>query len=163
MRDKLLNIYLNDHLAGSVAGYEIARRTLANNRGTPLGDFLAELVAEIHADRGHLANVMDAVGAKRSRIKQAAGWTAEKAGRTKLNGQLRGYSDLSRVVELEGLALGIGGKLSMWRVLHDIARADPRLTGFDFEALIARATKQIDEVEEHRMAAARQAFADGSG
>ncbi|MEA2532245.1 MAG: hypothetical protein QOJ93_56, partial [Actinomycetota bacterium] len=37
---KLLHIYLNDHLAGSAAGSELARRCRDNNRGTPLAEFL---------------------------------------------------------------------------------------------------------------------------
>jgi hypothetical protein len=32
--EKFLSIYLNDHLAGSVTGIELARRTLSSNRGT---------------------------------------------------------------------------------------------------------------------------------
>jgi hypothetical protein len=158
MTEKLLHIYLDDHFAGSVAGRELAKRTLSNNQGTPLGDFLAELVSEIHADQGHLADVMDTIGAPRHRAKRAAAWTAERVGRLKLNGQARGYSPLSRVVELEGLTAGVTSKLSLWKVLHEIARTDPRLARFDFDALIARATKQLDELEEHRIAAAREAF-----
>ena len=38
--DKLLSIYLNDHLAGATIGVELARRIRARNRGTPLGDYL---------------------------------------------------------------------------------------------------------------------------
>ena len=38
-----------------------------------------------------------------------AGWVAEKAGRLKLNGSLLTYSPLSRLVELEGLSLGVEG------------------------------------------------------
>jgi hypothetical protein len=38
--EKFLSIYLNDHLAGSAAGVELARRALSNNRGTPFGGFL---------------------------------------------------------------------------------------------------------------------------
>jgi hypothetical protein len=158
MTDKLLHIYLDDHFAGSVAGRELAKRTLSNNQGTPLGDFLSELISEIHADQGHLAEVMDTLGAPRHRAKKAAAWTAERVGRMKLNGQVRGYSNLSRVVELEGLSIGVHSKRSMWKVLRDISRTDPRLARFDFDALVARATKQIDELEEHRMVAARQAF-----
>ena len=31
---KLLGIYLNDHLAGSTAGMEVARRSAGSNKGT---------------------------------------------------------------------------------------------------------------------------------
>ena len=50
----------------------------------------------------------------RTTPKSAGAWTAEKFGRLKPNGQLTGYSPLSRLVELEGLKLGITGKLGLW-------------------------------------------------
>ena len=57
---------------------------------------------------------MEAVDAGRDRVKVTAAWVGEKAGRLKPNGQLTGYSPLSRVVELEGLSLGIEGKRLLW-------------------------------------------------
>ena len=109
-RAKLLHIYLNDHLAGSVAGSELARRCRDENRGTPLAEFLDDLVRQIEEDQLALEAIMDAVGAARNPAKLAAAWLAEKVGRLKLNGQLLQYSDLSRLLELEGLGLGIHGK-----------------------------------------------------
>ena len=58
---------------------------------------------------------MGELGVKPDRLKVAAGWTSEKLGRLKPNAQLRGYSPLSPLVELEGLLIGIQGKLAMWR------------------------------------------------
>ena len=54
MAEDLFAIYLNDHLAGSIVGTELARRTRGENDGTPLGDFLAGLTREIEADRSEL-------------------------------------------------------------------------------------------------------------
>jgi hypothetical protein len=48
---KFLSIYLNDHLAGSVTGIELARRTLSSNRGTRYAEFLEWLVDQIEKDR----------------------------------------------------------------------------------------------------------------
>jgi hypothetical protein len=39
--------------------------------------------------------------------------------------------------------------------------ADPRLTGFDFDALIARAERQRDELEQRRLEAGLLAFEPG--
>lgn len=147
----LLATYLNDHLAGSTAGVELARRARGSNEDTPLGDFLAELTAEIEEDRATLGEVMEAVGAGRDRLKVAAAWAGEKAGRLKPNGRLLSYSPLSRLVELEGLTLGVTGKLALWRLLRELD--DPRLAGFDFDALVARAERQRDELERHRVEA----------
>jgi hypothetical protein len=91
-------------------------------------------------------------------VKNGAAWLSEKAGRLKLNGQLRGYSDLSRVVELEGLCVGVEGKASMWAALRSIADQDSRLQSFDFAALEGRARRQREQLEVHRLAAVATAF-----
>ena len=157
-RQKLLNIYLNDHLAGSVAGQELAKRCLSNNQGTELGSFLSNFASELDEDRETLASVMDTVGSQPDRLKMGAVWMAEKVGRLKLNGQVRGYSDLSRLVEIEGLCVGVEGKKSMWTSLKAVAENDSRLQSFDFSALEARAQRQRDGLEVHRRAAASTAF-----
>src|SRR6476469_2497803 len=117
MPPRLLPIYLNDHLAGSVVGVGLARRCLRENRGSELEEFLRWLVSEIVEDRATLIQLMERLGVPRSKSKTAAAWTAEKLGRLKLNGQITGYSPLSRLVELEGLATGIEGKRSLWLAL----------------------------------------------
>jgi hypothetical protein len=83
---------------------------------------------------------------------------AEKAGRLKLNGQITGYSDLSRLLELEGLTLGIQGKLSLWENLKTIADRDPKLATFDLDRMIERARAQQMGVEQYRAAAAATAL-----
>jgi hypothetical protein len=76
----------------------------------------------------------------------------------KLNGQLTGYSDLSRLLEVEGLSLGVEGKLSLWESLKELAPSDPRLSGYDFDAMIERAVHQREVLEEHRREAAKIAL-----
>src|SRR5688572_10720061 len=110
MDQRLLNIYLNDHFAGATVGLELARRSRSSNRGTSFGDFLTELLAELDSDRTELDTLMSALGTPRDRVKLAGAWVAEKAGRLKLNGRLREYSPLSRLIELEGLKVGIEAK-----------------------------------------------------
>jgi hypothetical protein len=151
-RPELLAIYLNDHLAGSAAGVEIARRTRASNVGTEFGQPLAVLCCEIEADRESLEAVMEELGVTRSRLKPALGWLAERLGRAKPNGQLRGYSPLSRVIELDGLLLGIAGKLRLWRLLTELVGEQ---TSTDLPALITRAEDQRARVEELQQRAAR--------
>jgi hypothetical protein len=154
----LLATYLNDHFAGATAGLELARRAAGQNDGSELGVLLARLVGEVEEDRETLAAVMDAVGAGRDRAKVAAAWVGEKAGRLKPNGQLTGYSPLSRLIELEGLSLGIEGKRGLWEALR--TRSDARLGSFDFAALAERAARQRSEIEPFRLAAAESAFSE---
>jgi hypothetical protein len=154
---RYLPIYLNDHLVGSTVGVELVRRMERENSGTELGAFLLDLAAEIEEDREALLQLMQKLGVTPSRAKIAAGWTAEKLGRLKLNGQVRGYSPLSRLVELEGLATGIEGKRSLWLALGAID--DPRLIDTDLGALAERARSQRERLEPHRLAAARDCLA----
>jgi hypothetical protein len=153
-----LAVYLNDHLAGSVLGAELARRALKSNEGTELGRFLAALLDEIVEDRRELERVMSRLGARRSRFKPALAWSAEKVGRLKLNGQVTGYSPLSRLLELEGLTIGVTGKRALWQSLADLAARDERLAEFDFAALVRRADAQLEGLERHRREAAANAL-----
>jgi len=154
---KLLGIYLNDHLAGSVVGIELSKRAASSNEGSELGDFLAGLSADIEADRDSLKAIMEHVGVSQNRVKMPIAWGVEKLGRLKPNGQVTGYSPLSRLHELEGLALGVTGKLALWRSLA-ATRSD--LGAFGLETLIERAESQRDGLEARRVEAAKTAFGE---
>ncbi|MEJ7876310.1 MAG: hypothetical protein WKF62_06585 [Solirubrobacterales bacterium] len=155
MDAKLLGIYLNDHRAGSVMGVELSKRAAARNEGTELGEFLAGLSRDIEADCDSLKAIMDHLGVTENRMKMPIAWMAERLGRLKPNGQLTGYSPLSRLLELEGLTLGVTGKLALWRSLA-ATRSD--LDAFGLERLIERAESQRDALEAHRVEAARTAL-----
>src|SRR5437764_745262 len=137
----LLAIYLQDHLAAATSGLELARRAHRSNEGTEYGDFLGALEREIAKDRKALRELMNRLEVGEDRLKIAAGWTAEKAGRLKLNGRLTSYSPLSRVVELEALMAGVTGKLAGWRALRRLAEQDERLDPVELDRLIASAER----------------------
>jgi hypothetical protein len=158
VNEKPLRIYLQDHLAGATAGLELARRTRGANEGTEYGPPLAKIADEIEADRRHLQGIVEELGFGGDRLKNAAAWGLEKVGRLKLNGQLTGYSPLSRLVELEGLLTGITGKKGLWVALLELAPQEPRLDGALLERLRDRAEAQRDTVEGLREKAAREAF-----
>jgi len=158
-----LDIYLNDHLAGAMVGVELSRRVAKSNRATPSREFLERLHREIVEDRRTLQGIARALGAESSPMKPALAWMAEKAGRLKPNGQIRGYSPLSRLVELEGLEIGVTGKRSLWQALSHAFPDDARLAGFDLEALVARAEQQLEGLREHRVSVARHALAEIPG
>jgi hypothetical protein len=153
--NRYLRIYLNDHLAGSTVGIGVARRLRESNRDdAEMAAPLARVCAEIEADRATLEALMERLKIPRGRVKPALAAVGEKLGRLKPNGQLRGYSPLSRLLELESLIIGITGKLRLWKSLEQAF--GERLDEFDFPALAERAAAQRGTVEElHRSAAVR--------
>jgi hypothetical protein len=102
---------------------------------------------------------MDELDFGADKVKDIGAWALEKAGRLKLNGQITGYSPLSRVVELEGLVTGITGKVALWGALLQVAPEEPRLDAARLERLRARGESQRATVEKLRERAAREAFA----
>jgi hypothetical protein len=159
---RLLKIYLNDHLATLTAGIELTKRSGSSNRGTPLGKFLAELQSEFETDRDALLEVLSLLDLSSDPLKRTAGWLVEKAGRLKFNGRLVGYSDLSRLIELEGLAAIVMANAALWRSLGVIAPAWSQLARFDFEAMAQNAERQRVRLEEFRSTAAAVALAGSS-
>ena len=163
MKTRLLLIYLNDHLAGSMAGRELAARCRSSNRGTPLEQFLTKFIEDVDSERAELAELVRSLGGSEQRYKIAAGWLGEKLGRLKLNGQLTGYSPLSRLLELEALCLGVVGKLSLWRSLEGLANEHPAIRSLDVDGLIKRAQSHRQEMERHRLEAAATALGGVAG
>jgi transposase-like protein len=148
-----IGIYLNDHRAAGAAGIALAKRCRRNNAGTPLALELDRVIEEIEQDAETLARVARKLGVRPNPVKVAAAQLGERAARLKLNGQLRGYSPLSRLVELEALITGIDARRSLLTSLHVAARPD--LQNYDFAALANRAVEQRDRlIPFHRDAAA---------
>lgn len=158
MNLKYLAVYLNDHLAGATGGLELAKRAASSNEGSDYGAFLSELAHEIAEDRASLMRLMERFDVKEDRLKTTGAYIFEKVGRLKPNAQLTGYSPLSRVVELEGLALGVTGKLALWRSLLEVADGDERLDREELGVLAERTDTQRRELETYRLKAAADAL-----
>jgi len=156
--ERLLEIYLADHAAAATAGLELARRVARSNASTPFGEPLRRLAGDIEEDRQALKRVVTKLAFRESRLKQAFAWAGERAGRLKPNGQVKGYSPLSRVLELEALSVGIAGKLALWQSLQLLTHVRERLPDLDLEELAERARSQRDEVEKQRREAVSKAF-----
>jgi hypothetical protein len=152
---RFLAIYLNDHLAGATLAVELARRLRSSNQGeAEFGEPLAQLCTEIEEDQRTLARLMEHLDIGRDQVKPVLAKVAEKLGRLKLNGRLRGYSPLSRVLELEVLSGLVGGKLQLWNALEQ--SFGESLGGFDFHDLAARADNQGQRLEDLHLAAAQR-------
>ena len=155
MDQKLLGIYLNDHLAGSVVGTRLVRRIVKHNQGNHYGSEASRLAEEIEQDKTTLEELMERLGVRKKRARLALAAVTETAGRLKPNGRLVGYSPLSRVIELEALTIGITGKLELWRSLKATGE---RIDGVDPDQLIQRADDQRNRARDLRLQASREAF-----
>lgn len=156
--DDYLGIYLKDQLAAGIVWRELALRAERQNRESETGRALQRVAQAIAEDVETFELIMDRLGVRRSRVKNAMAFAAERAGRLKLNGQILGYSPLSRFVELEALVMGIEGKKVLWTTLGDVAGLRTRLPEIDFDELMVRADQQRAELEPLRAAAGRAAF-----
>jgi hypothetical protein len=151
-----LSTYLHDHLGGAKAAIDLLEAMRDGHKDQPLKDFAASLLIEVQADRDTLQRLAEKVGSGSNVLKEFSGWFAEKATRLKL-GQGSG-GDFGTFEALEFLALGVRGKMGMWRALDVAAVGDTRLSGCDFKQLAARAEAQYQQVEQNRMQAAKSAL-----
>ncbi len=156
--ERYLRIFLRDHLALVHGGISLVRRALGPNRDNAVGRLLAPLHLELLEDGALLRDVGHAVGVTPSPVKMFGAWMAERAGRLKLNGRLRGYSPLSRVVELEGLVLLCAARESMWRILERHARLDPRLDVVNYPLRADFAARRRADLERKLIDASLEAF-----
>jgi hypothetical protein len=161
MAHKAMDVYLNDHLGGATLGANLAGQIAGHAEGTPLADVMTRLHAEIDEDRTTLLDLMDRMDVPRNPVKQATGWVAEAASRLKFSGATSGESDHGIFMALESMALGVQGKLSLWRALHEVRAEHPPLAALDVDGLIARAEEQYATLERERLAAGRRALGAG--
>ncbi len=152
---KPIDVYLNDHLAGSVAAVEIAKRLANENPGTELGQFLQNFSSEVEEDRRTLEGLMDAAGTSPNPVKQAGAWLGEKLSRLKFGTEAK---DLANLLSIEALCMGVEGKILLWTALREVARDHEALSGTDFDKLTSRAEAQKDGLERHRRDLARRAL-----
>lgn len=164
-RNRGLGGYLNDHLAGSVAGLRLAQRCHARDPESELGRHLADLVGEIEEDRGVLKHVMAVLEVRPDRVKEVAALGAEMLTSMKnhLPGLGAGSDAVARLEEIELLSLGVEGKRLLWVALGSLASSDGRLKEFEFGELERRAQKQREGLERFRLELAKDAFAPDAG
>ena len=156
MASSTLTKYLNDHLAGSAGALDLLDSLRGHANTDELAATLQSVTAEIESDRETLLGVMERLGVGTSTVKQVAARVGEKALRVKTSAVVTRDDDLSRLLGLEALKLGIAGKESGWTALR--AAEHDSLVGVDFDALIARARDQREQLEPFRLMAAAAAL-----
>ncbi|WEO99969.1 hypothetical protein A6P39_041415 [Streptomyces sp. FXJ1.172] len=146
-RQKILDVYLNDHLAGATGGTELIRRMAVEHRDSAYGSELKALVAEISQDRRQLLRLLADLDVAVSHYKVYGAWLGEKIRRVKPNGRLLHRSGLTLLVELEAMRLGVQGKVLLWRALLSASAQEPRLDTDWLERLLHRAEQQLKTLD----------------
>jgi hypothetical protein len=158
MSTKAIHTYLNDHLAGSVAALELLDHLADLHPEPDRKQFFTALYAEVQEDQRVLQRLLGQVGGEESTVRKAAAWLTEKLGQAKLRLDDLGDGQLRVFEALETLALGIQGKLALWRALAAVADRVPQFRGVDFTRLEQRAVQQHRRVEAQRLQTARAAL-----
>jgi hypothetical protein len=109
MVNESLATYLNDHLAGSVVALQLLDHLVEDGAGTADVGILADVHADIEADRQELEAFMARMGIAVSAPKKATGWLVEKLSEIKLRLDDAGNGALRRLEALETVSLGIAG------------------------------------------------------
>ena len=159
MTNDALPTYLQDHLAGALHAIELLKAMRDHFTDEPLGNFAAQILAEVEEDRDVLVRLTVKAGGTAGGMKEWGAWLTEKVSRLKL--KLGSSNGLGTFEALEFLMLGIHGKLALWRAMAQLASFDSRVQGIDFAELIARAESQHERVAERRLACAQSVFGVG--
>jgi hypothetical protein len=158
--DRLLAIYLQDHLGGSYGGHSLIKRLRDQNHDRWYGAELAAIEREIVGEIAALRSMMERLGVAESRVKQWGAMAAERVGRLKPNGRWIGYSPSSRVLELETMSGAVEAKSGLWRVLRALADRRSELSAGELDGLHELATSQRERLEAIQAAALQEAFLD---
>ncbi|HYP29734.1 MAG TPA: hypothetical protein VE262_23680 [Blastocatellia bacterium] len=158
MADEHIATYLNDHLAGSVVAVELLEHLEEAHADNAIGRFVAELRADIEADRQELESFMDRLNVNRSLARRATAWLTEKVAELKLRVDDPSGGALRLLEALEAVEVGVEGKRALWTALAAAAEDAPDLRLLDYERLTQRAMEQHRRLEEVRLIAAKKAL-----
>jgi len=151
-----LATYLNDHLAGAHFALEILDHLV--DEASDWKAALTALRTDIEQDRQQLKALMSSIAIDESRVRKASGWLAEGLAEVKMNIDDDSNGPLRRLERLEALAIGIEGKIALWRSLAVSAESNVALAKIDYQRLDERGRDQRARVEALRLEAARGAL-----
>ena len=151
-----LGIYLNDHLAGSVAGLEAMERLRDAHQDTPLGRALDVLRRGAQHDQDVLRELLLSIDVAERSTHKTLAWIGEKVSRMKLSVDSEDAGDVSFFEAIETLTLAFRGRIALWTMLATIG---PELRSrFDFSGLARQVEAHLAVLEAYRLAAGRDAL-----
>jgi hypothetical protein len=150
-----LGSYLHDHLAGANMAVDLIQTLLENQANEAVRNFLSALLLDVAEDRHTLQNLASEMGYGSSMVKNTAAHLAAKATALKLGA---GKDEFGLFESFEFLALGILGKLHLWKALRQVEILGTVAGSIHFDHLIKRAEAQCSAVERYRLANASEAL-----
>ena len=148
-----LSIYLNDHLAGSVAAIDLLDHLIADDPEPALERELVDLQSRLQLEQRTLRTVIEAIGSE-SKLGQAMAWVGEKVARLKVGYGAADASTLRRFEALETLALGFCGRRLLWHTLAYLCEHDALHSELNFRELEKNAGHDAEKLEVLRLDAA---------
>jgi hypothetical protein len=158
----MLTSYLNGQLVDAAAALRLARRMAGAYRDSAFGVALTGIAVEFTQDQAAVHALMDRLGISASRARAAVSLLVDTAGRLTPSGQRLARSPLRPALELESLRLIVERKWTAWTMLRALADQDQRLDPGRLDALIHRARRQADSLDELRLDVARAALRPGA-
>lgn len=152
-----LETYLNDHLAGSVVGLEIARRCASRADDPEFAASMTRIRDQIERDQEYLRVVMNVLGLHESLVKVAAA----VAGAWASWARSTWFTDepLGELEDLEALCIGVWGKRLLWGTLGRLAAQYPALDRAELDRLAAAADVQEKDLIKLRDDSVARVFA----
>jgi hypothetical protein len=150
--------YLNDHLAGSVAGLELIDHIVKLHAGQPGEHLATHLRQAIATDRKELKSLTVRLRITQSASRKAVAWASEKLAEVKMWVEDLHDARLRRLELWEALSVGIEGKRLLWRSLASALEGRPELCSIDLVKLEQRADDHRHDVEAMRLKAATAAL-----
>jgi hypothetical protein len=146
-----LSTYLNDHLAGAVAGVSIIEAVIEHIADQQDAETLDQVKREIEEDKVELERLISSLDIDESTFRKTTGWISEKMAEIKLRFDDPAAGGLFVFEALEALSLGIEGKRSLWTLLSAASETNSKLRSVDYKQLIKRAEDQRERVEALRI------------
>ncbi|WP_045877947.1 hypothetical protein [Pseudofrankia sp. DC12] len=155
---RLLTGYLNHQLVDAAAALRLARRMAEAHRDSAMGVALTGIGIELAQDQASVRALMERLGIAASYYQAAVGLLVDAASRCTPTGQRIARSPLRPALELETLRLSVERRWTAWTTLRALAEQDYRLDPGRLDALVHRARRQADSLDELRLDVARAAL-----
>ena len=143
-----LDTYLHDHLAAAIGAIELIELLHRRVEEPDVRSVLAWLLLEVKRDEAALQEIAEGLAIGSSTLKTSAAWVSARFVSLKTREAQDAFGSFEG---LEVLALGILGKLHLWKALGRSAAFASDAYKPDLETLIRRAEDQHSKVEELRL------------